>query len=269
MDSQQDLTRALRKTQGGVVGGVAGAGMSFACGSAAFRGDGADAVWERDVTELGTLRYFLEDPVGSWSWYLSRFDKVLDAAPNPAHDALVSLERWWTQQGGDFLLVTQNVDPLHEMAGSKALVKVHGSAHKVRCVRDGCVHGSPRGSLDREIYAEELRKFVDEPQMAHLPVCPDCGSFLRQHVLWFDEYYNGHDDYQYERTQMGAQSMDLLLCRGTSFSVGVTELFRNAASWKGIPAFSVDPSGRAPSPFVNLREKAELLLPSIVENLAE
>lgn len=269
MESQQLLTRALSDARGGSLVVVTGAGISVASGIPTFRGDDPDAVWKRDVTELGTLRYFLEDPVGSWTWYLSRFDKVLDAAPNPAHDALVKLERWWTARGGDFLLVTQNVDPLHEMAGSQALVKVHGSAHKVRCVRDGCVHGSPRGSLDRGEYAEILNKFVDEPTLAHLPICPDCGSLLRQHVLWFDEYYTGHDDYQYERTQLGAQSMDLLLCVGTSFSVGVTELFRNAASWKGIPAFSVDPSGRAPSPFVNLRDKAELLLPSTVENLAD
>ena len=90
-------------------------------------------MWKRDVTELGTNRYFAEDPAGSWSWYTSRFDIVLEKQPNPAHHALAAIERWHVARGGRFLLVTQNVDPLHERAGSEWLVKVHGSADRVRC----------------------------------------------------------------------------------------------------------------------------------------
>ena len=106
---------------------VTGAGVSHASGIPTFRGTDPGAVWKRDVTELGTNRYFEEDPAGSWTWYTSRFDMVLEKQPNPAHHALAAIERWQVARGGRFLLVTQNVDPLHERAGSERLVKVHGS----------------------------------------------------------------------------------------------------------------------------------------------
>ena len=125
---------------------VTGAGVSLASGIPTFRGTDPGAVWKRDVTELGTNRYFEEDPAGIWSWYTSRFDIVLDKQPNPAHRALAAIERWQVARGGRFLLVTQNVDPLHERAGSERLVKVHGSADRVRCSRHRCVHGAPHGS---------------------------------------------------------------------------------------------------------------------------
>ena len=70
---------------------VTGAGISLASGIPTFRGRDPGAIWKRDVTELGTFRYFSEEPVGSWRWYLSRFAKTVGAKPNPAHTALVRL----------------------------------------------------------------------------------------------------------------------------------------------------------------------------------
>ena len=174
---------------------VTGAGVSLASGIPTFRGTDPGAVWKRDVTELGTNRYFEEDPAGSWSWYTSRFDIVLDKQPNPAHRALAAIERWQVARGGRFLLVTQNVDPLHERAGSERLVKVHGSADRVRCSRHRCVHGAPRGSLPRA--GIDMGAFKSEPVAANVPRCPSCGALLRQHVLWFDEFYDEHRDYQW------------------------------------------------------------------------
>src|SRR5438045_1769607 len=72
---------------------VTGAGVSVASGIPTFRGSDPGAVWKRDVIELGTRRYFEEDPAGSWRWYMERFDHALDAQPNAAHAALVALER--------------------------------------------------------------------------------------------------------------------------------------------------------------------------------
>ena len=68
--------------------------MSHASGIPTFRGTDPGAIWKKDVTELGTRRFFESDPAGSWSWYTSRFDMVLDKRPNPAHRALAALERW-------------------------------------------------------------------------------------------------------------------------------------------------------------------------------
>lgn len=258
------LRAAIESLDRGFLCVVTGAGISVASGIPTFRGTDDGAVWKRDVTELGTFRYFREDPVGSWSWYLSRFDTVLGAEPNAAHHALVDLERWHTGRGGRFLLVTQNIDTLHAQAGSERLVEVHGRADRVRCATEGCPNGAPVGSLPRD--AEAGQRFLDEPGEATLPRCPQCGDVLRQHVLWFDEYYTGHRDYGWPRVQQAALEADLMLFVGTSFAVGVTELFLQQGVMRRVPILSVDP-GAQPPPYPGidvLAAPAEELLPDVV-----
>ena len=222
---------------------VTGAGVSLASGIPTFRGSDPGAVWAHDVTELGTAEYFHRDPVGSWQWYLSRFDKLHGAAPNPAHHALAALERWQVARGGEFLLVTQNVDTLHDEAGSRALVHVHGRADRVRCARVGCEHGAPGGSLPRDPAATAA--FLREPSPATVPRCPACGSLLRQHVLWFDEFYTDHHDYEIDRVLRAAKHAGVVVFAGTSFAVGITDMIVQRALWRGAEIFSIDPVGRA------------------------
>ena len=102
-DARATLAAAIEKVGTGYLVVVTGAGVSLASGIPTFRGADPGAVWKRDVTELGTNRYFEEDPAGSWSWYTSRFDIVLDKRPNPAHLALAAIERWQVARGGQFL----------------------------------------------------------------------------------------------------------------------------------------------------------------------
>ena len=266
-DACATLAAAIKETGAGFLVVVTGAGVSFASGIPTFRGTDPGAVWKRDITELGTNRYFVEDPAGSWSWYTSRFDIVLEKRPNPAHRALAAIERWQAARGGRFLLVTQNVDPLHERAGSERLVKVHGSADRVRCSKRRCVHGAPHGSLPRS--SVDMLAFSSDPVAANVPRCPSCGSLLRQHVLWFDEFYDEHRDYQWERVVEAAQSMDLCLFVGTSFSVGVTDLFLRGGLTAGRPMLAIDPGAAAsPHPSVTLlREPSEVLLPAVCERI--
>ena len=246
---------------------VTGAGVSIASGIPTFRGTDPDAVWKRDVTELGTYQYFQSDPVGSWDWYTNRFDHVLEKLPNPAHHAIAAIERWHVDRGGKFVLVTQNVDTLHEDAGSRQMVKVHGSADRVRCIRTGCEHAAPSGSIARRDI--EMQPFFDNPSEETLPKCPVCDGILRQHVLWFDEFYDGHRDYQWWRVMAAASEMKCALFVGTSFAVGVTDLFLQSAWEAGIPAYSVDPAARAsPHPCVTaLKEPCEELLPAVCREL--
>lgn len=258
------LAEAIRST-GGLLLVVTGAGISHASGIPTFRGTDKDAVWKKDVTELGTVRYFSEEPAGSWSWYLSRFDKVIGAKPNPGHTALVDLERWAKEQGREFLLITQNIDGLHRDAGSQQLVEVHGSAKRVRCSAHGCVNGAPKGSLARD--SVDISAFRSNPIDANVPKCPACGDLLRQHVLWFDEFYNGHDDYQWQRVLDAAARAKLVVFVGTSFAVGVTELVSSAARQHRVPAFSIDPSGRAPDGVTAMAEPSELALPQLMAAL--
>lgn len=270
-DDVEVLTGHLRGARSGSLLVVTGAGISLASGIPTFRGTDPGAIWTRDVTELGTRRYFEQDPVGSWRWYMARFERALAAQPNPAHHALVALERWQADEaGGRFLLLTQNVDPLHERAGSVRLAKVHGSADRVRCSREGCRHGAPVGSLPR---AEvDLSAFTREPLREHLPRCPDagCGALLRQHVLWFDEAYHEHDDYRFEQVRRYLRELDLVVCVGTSFSVGITEMVLRAALSVGAPVVAVDPNGVPGMPerlLTCLRTPAEVLLPAVADQL--
>src|SRR6185436_161653 len=93
------ISESLRKAGNGLILVVTGAGVSAASGLPLFRGTDPDAIWNRDVTEIGTIRYFQHDPAGWWQWFLRSFEGILDAEPNPAHRALAALERWQASHG--------------------------------------------------------------------------------------------------------------------------------------------------------------------------
>jgi NAD-dependent deacetylase len=246
---------------------VTGAGVSLASGIPTFRGSDKGAVWAKDVMELGTFAFFKRQPAGSWSWYLERFDTLRHKQPNPAHHALVELEKWTESKSGKFLLVTQNVDCLHEAAGSRQLVKVHGSADRVRCTSVGnCKLAAPEGFIQRD--QVDLSEFLKDPVDSNVPKCPSCGSLLRQHVLWFDEYYDEHADYQIRRVKRTAEKAGVTLFVGTSFSVGITEMIVSRAVSFGSKLFSIDPAGDRPhSALTPICLPAEEALPQLVSLL--
>lgn len=265
MTGEEKLAAALGEVADGMLVIITGAGTSLASGLPTFRGSDPDAVWTRDVTEIGTIAFFRRDPVVWWRWFDARFGRIHDATPNAAHEALVRLERAQLARGGRFLLVTQNVDTLHEQAGSKHLVKIHGTADRVRCSRQGCRFGAPAGSLPRA--AADLARFRADPSRATVPRCPQCGEMIRAHALLFDELYTDHYDYGYDRARDALGAADLMLFVGTSFAVGITELALWTARARGTPMHSIDP-GAAPPPGVNgIRLKAEDILPRLVESL--
>ncbi len=263
------LTAAIADAGDGFVLVVTGAGISRASGIETFRGPEPEAVWKQHDLEKATFDYFLRDPVGQWRWYLQRFRKVDAARPNPAHRALAEIERWQTERGGGFLVVTQNIDTLHEQAGSERLIKVHGTSDRLRCSRPGCELGSPRGSLPRT--EVDLEPFLRELSRETLPLCPRCSAVLRAHVLFFDEYYQEHADYRFEEAIEAADEAAVVVFSGTSFSVGITDLVLRAAWRRGAPAFSIDPhaAGAAGWPRIaRLAEPAEELLPEVSRALA-
>ncbi|MFL6247850.1 MAG: SIR2 family NAD-dependent protein deacylase [Thermoanaerobaculia bacterium] len=246
---------------------LTGAGISLASGIPTFRGTDEGAVWSRDVTELGTYGYFRRDPVDSWRWYRQRFLTVLQAKPNAAHFALAKLERWQRDRGGRFLLVSQNIDTLHEQAGAVEYAKVHGSADRARCSSRRCALGSTDTVAVTDL---DFAEFEREPRLEAIPRCPRCDALMRPHVLWFDELYTSHIDYRWPAVTRACDSMSLVLAVGTSFSVGVTDRIALMADERRVPMFIVDPSAD-PAPAyldaVHVREKAEELLPIVVETL--
>jgi NAD-dependent deacetylase len=147
---------------------LTGAGISRESGLATFRD--ADGLWARvRIEDVATPEAFARDPARVQGFYNARRAQLRDpaVAPNAAHRALARLEREWP---GEVLLVTQNVDDLHERAGSTRLLHMHGELMKARCL--ACGAASP--------WREDI---------APASACPACGAAgrLRPHVVWFGE----------------------------------------------------------------------------------
>ena len=244
---------------------LTGAGISIASGIAPFRGT-ADAVWAKDVLEMGTRRMFERDPVKQWAWYLDRFGACRTAKPNAAHYAITKLQEWKAQEGVRLRVVTQNVDGLHVDAGTQDVIEVHGAARKMRCSRHGCAHGGPRNTLpwDDKVFTP----FLADPKVETLPRCPACNKFLRPHVLWFDETYLDHLGYRFDDAQNLFFTSDLVVFVGTSFSVGITEGAIIAAGMKGAKVWCIDPNSPPPEGAGTwLQAKSEEALPALVQTL--
>jgi NAD-dependent deacetylase len=262
MSSAGAITQLVEALQsGGPTVVLTGAGVSLASGIPTFRGTDAGAVWASNVMARATLQHFRREPADSWSWYRQRHAQVLAAEPNAAHRALADLERWHAARGAGFQLITQNIDLLHEAAGARTLVKVHGSIDRARCVDPSCPEADttvPTASLD-------FTTFDAHPSEGTVPRCAACGALMRPHVLWFDEHYGSHPDYGWSDVLDACDAMRVVVAVGTSFSVGVTDLVVGEAARRGVPLFAIDPQGSsiAGRGVIGLREKAEELLPRV------
>ncbi len=160
LEQAAGLLRAAQR-----VGVLTGAGISAESGLATFRGAGG--LWEgQRVEDVATPRAFARDPALVWRFYNLRRANLGGVVPNPGHHALVDLEK---RLGTGFTLVTQNVDGLHQAAGSKNVLEIHGAIRRVRCT--GCGLVEDRGTL----------------ALADLPRCEKCDALLRPDVVWFEE----------------------------------------------------------------------------------
>ena len=147
--------------------------VSAESGIPTFR-DALTGLWERfDATDLATPDAFLKDEELVWGWYEWRRMKVLRAQPNPAHLAIAAL----AQHVPTLTVVTQNVDDLHERAGSVGVLHLHGSLHSPRCADCGQAHILPPGIPGEPDGGRRLRP----------PPCRHCGGAVRPGVVWFDE----------------------------------------------------------------------------------
>lgn len=148
-----------------------GAGVSKESGIPTFR-DALDGVWEQyDPEELGTAQGFKKNPSRVWDWFAYRRNIAQDAQPNPGHFALAEL----TNRYEPSVVITQNVDDLHERAGSWNTLHLHGSLFRFKCF-DGC-QGDPT-----PIILDDLPDADASP-----PKCPQCGGWVRPDVVWFRE----------------------------------------------------------------------------------
>lgn len=195
---------------------LTGAGVSAESGLATFRGSGG--LWNgHRVEEVATPEAWQADPELVWRFYSMRRRDAQAAQPNAGHIALAQLEK---NLGDRFYLCTQNVDDLHERAGSQRMLHMHGNLFESRCVH--CNLPFP----DRNLYES----------VGQLPKCRHCGAAVRPNIVWFGEMpINMSEIYrELDRATM-------LLVVGTSGSVYPAAGFVNIANQRGIPTFYIGP----------------------------
>jgi len=195
------------------VGVLTGAGISAESGIKTFRDAGG--LWEdHSIDQVATPEGFARDPRLVWSFYNARRKAAQNARPNAAHSALARLE-----EGRRVAILTQNIDGLHQRAGSKNVVELHGSIWEVRCV--GCGALTCRFAIELPI----------------LPHCENCGKLLRPHVVWFGEQL---DPKVLDAAIGVVEECDLFLVIGTSAVVQPAASYPFLASRRGAPVIEVN-----------------------------
>jgi len=189
---------------------LTGAGVSVGSGLPTYRGPGG--LWEReDVARIVGARSLPGSLPNLWRLYSQRRALALGAAPNAAHTAIAALQR---ARPDAVTLLTQNVDSLHQRAGSPDVTELHGSAFRTRCTDPGC----------------DLPPFPDDRLYESVPTCPRCGEPLRPDVVLFGETL---PEAALRRAQTALDKCDLFLAAGTSGTVWPAAAFVRLAAQAG------------------------------------
>ncbi|MEJ5365052.1 MAG: NAD-dependent deacylase [Desulfosoma sp.] len=221
---------------------LTGAGISAESGVPTFRGAGG--LWrEYRATDLATPEAFSRNPQLVWEFYNYRREVLASVKPNPAHKALVTLEN----RTPDFVLLTQNIDGLHQAAGSLAVVELHGNIWWVRCSRCG-------------LKKEDRRVPIPYP-----PHCEACGAMVRPDVVWFGESL----DPAVLQTAYGKlEQCDVMVVVGTSGVVQPAASMGLYAQEHGafVVEINLEPTPYSRAFNVSLLGKAGDLVPRLVED---
>lgn len=240
-DIPEKLLAALRDARHVCV--LTGAGVSAESGVPTFR-EAQDGLWAKyKAEELATPEAFLDDPALVWRWYRWRRDLVAEAEPNAGHFALARLAELVPR----LTLVTQNVDNLHQRAGSRGVIEFHGNIFTDRCFADGSVQ-------------------VADDTTA-VPVCPECGSNLRPGVVWFGEAI---PEEALDASCAAAADCDMFLSVGTSSLVYPAAGLADLARQNGAAVVEINPLPTMQAErfdFV-LAGNSGVVLPELLESLS-
>jgi NAD-dependent deacetylase len=244
--TSMDLTRVAAAVNAARrVTALTGAGVSAASGIPTFRGPGA--LWKTFKPEaLATPSAFARDPRLVWEWYDWRRQRVKDARPNAAHEVLAA----WTRARPGFTLITQNVDGLHERAGTANIVRLHGSIWELTCWTP-CREG-------RSPWRDDAAPFAELP-----PRCPYCHAIARPGVVWFGEGLDPNITRAAER----ATACEVFLSVGTSAIVYPAAGLLHQAQRQGALTVEINAAATEASEIVDvaLRGPAEEILPLLTE----
>jgi NAD-dependent deacetylase len=187
----------IRQSRHAIV--LTGAGISTPSGIPDFRSTGS-GLWSRDEPlETASLSAFRTTPERFFSWFRPLANQIYCAQPNPAHYALADLEKaGWIKS-----VITQNIDVLHQKAGSKTVIEMHGTLQTLTCSQ--CYHQTKAGPY--------LAPFVERGE---IPRCPVCGEILKPDVILFGEQL---PQAAWFKAQKEARQCDLMLVAGSSLEV--------------------------------------------------
>jgi NAD-dependent deacetylase len=227
---------------------LTGAGVSAESGLGTFREK--DGLWSRfSIEDVASIEGYRRDPQRVLDFYNLRRANLAAAKPNAAHAALARLEKAWNSTEGAFTLCTQNVDDLHEQAGSRAVIHMHGELTKTRC--DDC------GNVRIETHALSLEA-----------KCAACGAtgWLRPHIVWFGEI-----PLEMERIESALEKTDLFVSIGTSGSVYPAAGFVDAARAAGAETMEInlEPSDNASMFSAARYGKASEAVPAWVQSMID
>jgi NAD-dependent deacetylase len=252
---------------------ITGAGVSAESGIPTFRGK--DGYWRNlDPAKLATPEAFARDPKLVWDWYHERRQRIRDAQPNAAHQAIAKLAR----HTDEFLLVTQNVDDLHKRAGltTDRMVQIHGDIFVTKCSRcdflDAGRGGSPGPPTDRAVLQRgRLRSIAPTSEdIVDLPYCPECDALMRPGVVWFGEQLPWKELQRVEN-YLDRGASDVVIVVGTTATFGYIVDWALRASPEGVRGelIEVNPEETPLSQFATqlVREPAAIAMPQIVDAL--
>jgi NAD-dependent deacetylase len=242
-----DLVAQLRACRHLLV--ITGAGVSQESGIPTFR-DALNGLWGRfDPAQLATPEAFDTDPALVWGWYAWRRSQVLICQPNPGHRAIAAL----ASRVPRLTLVTQNVDGLHQRAGSSAVLELHGSLHRPYCRRCGYPHALSESTTDHP----------EEGSSIPPPQCERCGGLVRPGVVWFGETLPIK---VWHEADAAARTCDLVLAVGTSALVYPAAALPLTAISHGATLVQVNPDRTELDDLATfrLRGTAARILPELV-----
>ncbi|NIR43901.1 MAG: NAD-dependent deacylase [Gemmatimonadetes bacterium] len=228
-----------------------GAGMSKESGIPTFR-DSLDGLWARyDPQELATREGFRHDPPRVWGWYNYRRKLISELEPHGGHRAIARLEALLPQ----VVVVTQNIDGFHRLAGSTGVLELHGNINRFKC-------------YDRDHPVEEEVPLACQDGPVEPPRCGRCGSPLRPDVVWFGEMLPPG---VFEQAETLARSCDAMLVVGTSGIVYPAAALPMSARSGGATVIevNVEPSEVTPTVDVFLQGAAGEVLPALVAAVEE
>jgi len=228
---------------------LTGAGVSTPSGIPDFRSP-ASGLWNKvNPLLVASLQVFRLRPQLFFDWVRPLIQTFLDAVPNPAHLALAQLE----QMGRLKALITQNIDNLHQKAGSRNVIEVHGHMRQATCIR--CYHTVPIDGM--------LLQFI---RSRELPRCDKCGGILKPNVILLGEQLPFREIYA---AREAARSCDVMLIAGSSLSISPASDLPYLARENGAQVILIN---QQPTPFDDqasllIREDVAIALPQIVDHL--